>query len=98
MKPYLREKNPTSFQEIPEATAFEAGYLVTKNAAWRSVKPVIAENQCKSCLKCYLYCPDGTIFKQSEGKGVQIDYDFCKGCGICAKICPFSAIKMEEER
>ena len=29
---------------------------------------------------------------------VKVDYDFCKGCGICAKICKFEAIKMEAEK
>ena len=41
MKPYLREFVPTSFDDIPDATAYEAGYLVTKNAGWRNVRPVI---------------------------------------------------------
>ncbi|MCM1008413.1 MAG: 4Fe-4S binding protein [Ruminococcus flavefaciens] len=27
-----------------------------------------------------------------------IDYDFCKGCGICNKICKPNAIEMEDER
>ncbi len=41
MKPYLREFVPTAFEDIPDATAYEAGYLVTKNAGWRNVRPVI---------------------------------------------------------
>jgi len=28
---------------------------------------------------------------------VQINYDYCKGCGICSEICPVKAIEMEEE-
>jgi Pyruvate/2-oxoacid:ferredoxin oxidoreductase delta subunit len=25
------------------------------------------------------------------------DYEYCKGCGICANECPFAAIKMVRE-
>ena len=41
MKPYLRDFVPNAFEDIPDATAYEAGYLVTKNAGWRNVRPVI---------------------------------------------------------
>lgn len=95
MKPYLREQVPRDFSDIPEATAYEAGYLVTKNAGWRNNRPVINEDKCVGCLMCYLYCPDGVIYK-SGGK-VSIDYDFCKGCGICKKTCKLGAIEMEVE-
>jgi pyruvate ferredoxin oxidoreductase delta subunit len=26
-----------------------------------------------------------------------IDYEYCKGCGICAEECPSKAISMKEE-
>lgn len=96
MKPYIREFIPTKLSEIPDATAYEAGYLVTKNAGWRNVRPVIDLYQCVGCLQCYLHCPDGVIYKQ--GNKVAIDYDFCKGCGICKKICKPGAIAMEAEK
>ncbi|NIP35766.1 MAG: pyruvate ferredoxin oxidoreductase, partial [Thermoplasmata archaeon] len=34
-----------------------------------------------------------------EGKktGVQVDYDYCKGCGICANECPKQAYEMVPE-
>lgn len=96
MKPYLREKVPETLSDIPEATAYEAGYLVTKNAGWRNIRPVVDLNKCVGCLQCYLYCPDGVIFKQ--GSKIELDYDFCKGCGICKKMCRFGAIKMEVEK
>ena len=96
MKPYVRELIPQTLEEIPEATAYEAGYLVTKNSGWRSIRPVIDTSKCVGCLQCYLYCPDGVIFKSNNK--VSVDYDFCKGCGICKKICKVNAIQMEVEK
>ena len=94
-KPYLRDyKQPESLAAYPQGPCFTAGHLVTKNAGWRNRTPVINKANCKNCLECYMYCPDGVIFK--AGDKVDIDYDFCKGCGICAKICKFGAIEMKE--
>jgi len=28
-------------------------------------------------------------------KKAKVNYDYCKGCGICAEVCPTKAIKME---
>ncbi|MDR1045165.1 MAG: 4Fe-4S binding protein [Candidatus Adiutrix sp.] len=78
--------------KTPEWTAFEAGYLVTSNGDWRSVRPVIDKERCVECGLCYLHCPDGTI-----SRDLLVDYDFCKGCGICAKICKREAISMRRE-
>ena len=96
MTPYVREKKIFGFEDVPENTAFEAGYLVTVNSGWRSIRPVVNTEKCTGCMQCYLYCPDGVISVQN-GKA-EIDYDFCKGCGICSKICKLNAINMEEER
>ncbi|NLW42480.1 MAG: 4Fe-4S binding protein, partial [Tissierellia bacterium] len=30
-------------------------------------------------------------------KRMDFNFDHCKGCGICAKVCPFEAIEMVEE-
>ncbi len=94
--PYLREQVPKTLADIHEATAYEAGYLVTKNAGWRNARPVITLDRCIGCLQCYLYCPEGVIAK--EGNKVKIDYDFCKGCGICKRMCKAGAIEMEAEK
>lgn len=98
MKPQLSKtyKNPAKLSEYPEATCFEAGHLVTINAGWRNETPVIDQEKCRNCLQCYMYCPDGVIYK--DGNKLAIDYDFCKGCGICTKVCKFGAVKMEEEK
>ena len=83
-------------------TCFEAGHLVSKNAGWRSVRPVLDEAACTRGLLCYMQCPDGTIYKVADeaGRGgirLGVDYDFCKGCGVCAKACRCGAISMVPE-
>ncbi|MDR0432318.1 MAG: NAD(P)-binding protein [Bifidobacteriaceae bacterium] len=54
---------------------------------------------CFECDNCYGLCPDDVIVKLGPGKRYDIDYDYCKGCGVCAAECPCGAITMlPEER
>lgn len=48
---------------------------------------------CFHCDNCYAYCPENAIIKHEDGT-LEINYDYCKGCGICATECPCGAIKM----
>ncbi len=48
---------------------------------------------CFHCDNCFSYCPDNAIIKHPDGT-LEIDYDYCKGCGVCASECPCGAIKM----
>ncbi len=66
-----------------------------KTGSWRSFKPVIDQEKCVKCLTCWVYCPDVAIIW--TGEEVQVNYDYCKGCGICAKECPYNAIQMVKE-
>jgi NADPH-dependent glutamate synthase beta subunit-like oxidoreductase len=54
---------------------------------------------CFACDNCYGVCPDNAVIKLEPGGSYryEIDYDFCKGCGICAEECPCGAITMEPE-
>ena len=47
---------------------------------------------CVDCDNCIMFCPEGCVNKDHD-----IDYDYCKGCGICKVECPVQAIKMEIE-
>ncbi|HIE09184.1 MAG TPA: 4Fe-4S dicluster domain-containing protein [Armatimonadetes bacterium] len=72
--------------------------LVYKTGGWRTFKPVWHEEKCRQCLICWINCPDGTILVDPEPqKMIGIDYDYCKGCGICAKVCPADALEMVKE-
>jgi len=53
---------------------------------------------CFSCDNCYGVCPDNAVIKLGKpGEPYAIDYDYCKGCGICAAECPCGAIAMVPE-
>jgi 2-oxoacid:acceptor oxidoreductase gamma subunit (pyruvate/2-ketoisovalerate family)/2-oxoacid:acceptor oxidoreductase delta subunit (pyruvate/2-ketoisovalerate family) len=50
--------------------------------------------QCTECDTCLVYCPEGIVRRKTGG--YDIDYTFCKGCGICATECPRKALEMVE--
>jgi 2-oxoacid:acceptor oxidoreductase delta subunit (pyruvate/2-ketoisovalerate family) len=52
---------------------------------------------CFECDTCYGVCPDNAVIKLGPGKGFEFNYDYCKGCGLCAAECPCGAIRMEPE-
>lgn len=52
---------------------------------------------CTMCDNCYGYCPDLAINRKQDAWGYEIDFDYCKGCGICINECPRSAMIMEDE-
>jgi 2-oxoacid:acceptor oxidoreductase delta subunit (pyruvate/2-ketoisovalerate family) len=52
---------------------------------------------CDQCENCYIFCPDSSVVKKEGDEGRVIDYDYCKGCGICAEECPVGLITMEKE-
>jgi 2-oxoacid:acceptor oxidoreductase delta subunit (pyruvate/2-ketoisovalerate family) len=53
---------------------------------------------CFGCDNCFGVCPDNAVLKLAGAHGYAIDYDYCKGCGLCAAECPSGAIEMEPER
>lgn len=92
-KPEVKE--PRGWKDLPTAALpykLSTEYLT---GSWRALKPIIDHNKCVKCMLCWLFCPDFAILW--DGENVHVNYDFCKGCGICAHECPVNAIKMVPE-
>ena len=66
-----------------------------KTGHWRIFRPVLDKSKCVKCLQCWVFCPE-TAIKRVDNS-VEIDYDYCKGCGVCANVCPVKAITMVKE-
>lgn len=75
--------------------------------SWKSELPMISD-KCIACNKCIEHCPEATMFmgemkvlnKDTQEKEMKkraaVMYEFCKGCGVCAEICPVKAIVMKK--
>jgi len=72
-----------------------------KTGSWRVLRPVINLEKCipaksgkMACFNCWLYCPDCVVTRTIPPT---INFEYCKGCGICAEECPAGAIEMVDE-
>ena len=98
-----RDKRPkvqnwTSYWDLPYGPiSLPMKGSAGKTGDWRTFRPVVDNEKCIKCYFCYMYCPEGTISVNDETGFVEIDYDYCKGCGICATNCPKKCIEMVKE-
>ncbi|MDR4483665.1 MAG: NAD(P)-binding protein [Nitrospirales bacterium] len=89
-QPYLDlARRRASFDEV-------VGGLDTDTALLESRRCLSCGN-CFECDTCYGVCPDNAIIKLGPGQRYEVNYDYCKGCGVCAEECPCGAIDMVKE-
>ncbi|MDE3237666.1 MAG: NAD(P)-binding protein [Paracoccaceae bacterium] len=70
---------------------------LTEDIALYEARRCLSCGNCFECDNCFGVCPDNAVIKLGPGKRFRIDYDFCKGCGLCAAECPCGAIAMVPE-
>jgi NADPH-dependent glutamate synthase beta subunit-like oxidoreductase len=87
-----RARRQSTFAEIH-------GGLDETNALFEARRCLSCGN-CFECDNCYGVCPDNAVIKKTDatGRAFQINYDYCKGCGLCAAECPCGCIEMIPER
>jgi 2-oxoacid:acceptor oxidoreductase delta subunit (pyruvate/2-ketoisovalerate family) len=82
-------RRQSSFDEVQ-------GGLDESNALYEARRCLSCGN-CFECDNCYGVCPDNAVVKLGAGQGFEFNYDYCKGCGMCAAECPCGAIEMRAE-
>ena len=84
---------------VPErATDFReviAGF--TEQKAVREAERCFSCGVCNDCENCYVFCPDLCVIIDGGVVRYRINYDYCKGCGICIAECPRNALSVEKE-
>jgi 2-oxoacid:acceptor oxidoreductase delta subunit (pyruvate/2-ketoisovalerate family) len=86
----------------PDDVAHGQRFVTTDFASTDDIELVIAEaarcfscGRCNDCDNCWIYCPDIAISRDTGA--YEIDYDYCKGCTLCAAVCPRGVISVIEE-
>ncbi|MBI1173197.1 NAD(P)-binding protein [bacterium] len=82
-------RRQTGFEEVTHG--------LTEDTALYEARRCLSCGNCFECDNCFGVCPDNAVIKLGPGAGFAIDYDYCKGCGICATECPCGAIQMLPE-
>jgi NADPH-dependent glutamate synthase beta subunit-like oxidoreductase len=82
-------RRQTTFDEVVSG-------LDESNALFEARRCLSCGN-CFECDNCYGVCPDNAVVKLGAGNRFRFNYEYCKGCGMCAQECPCGAIEMVAE-
>lgn len=85
----LQEERSRSFEEID--------LKISAQLAMKEAERCFNCGLCNQCDNCCIYCPDSSVIREADHQGRHIDYDYCKGCGLCVVECPRNAMSLGEE-
>lgn len=84
---FVGETENSAFLRPEERAYNDFNSYTATVASWRVSKPVFNRDVCIDCQNCWVWCPDTSIISRDK-QMLGIDYDHCKGCGVCAEVCP----------
>lgn len=88
-----------SLERRDDSAEIESGPNATDAAA--EAARCLSCGNCLTCDNCWTLCPDSAVIKtadvEADGSFYVFDYDYCKGCGLCAHECPCGYIAMVAE-
>lgn len=98
---YFSDAPPTQAPRLDavrrQSTFAEVQLGLDEENALFEARRCLSCGNCFECDNCYGLCPDNAVIKLGAGERYAFDYDYCKGCGICAAECPCGAIEMHPE-
>ncbi len=80
-----------------ERLVYDGRALDNEAEARQSALRCLSTLECTYCDVCQWVCPDMCITRDPDTGHINIDLEYCKGCGLCAHFCPKGAISMEVE-
>ena len=93
------ERNERAKLPVPErARDFrEVSEGLMEQQALKEAERCFSCGVCDGCENCYVFCPDLSVIMDEGVVKYRINYDYCKGCGICIAECPRNALSVEKE-
>ncbi|HYH23317.1 MAG TPA: NAD(P)-binding protein [Azospirillum sp.] len=102
LNPWYYTDAPQTVQPVLDALRRQTSFDEVKGGldettALFEARRCLSCGNCFECDNCFGVCPDNAVVKLGPGNRFRFNYDFCKGCGLCAAECPCGAIDMVPE-
>ncbi|MFN7181469.1 MAG: FAD-dependent oxidoreductase [Planctomycetota bacterium] len=95
---YFQKEPPITLPEVPIVDRVNDFREVEKTiTAQQAVKEACRCFKCGTCVfcdNCRVFCPEFAI--SFDGTKYIVNYEYCKGCGVCVEECPRNALHLRE--